>query len=163
MKKLLWVVLILLLPGLVEARVKLVPYYRLDINEGYVTKEGGEGLFAHTLKNDIGFFWQFNKAHSLLLYYGLNYDGPGLKAQEFQKFTERGQDHIGFIKYSFKYKRTAVDAKINYLKEFYRIATNEKWGKGLYDFNRLGGGIGVKQRLPEVAVFKKPELKAATS
>lgn len=131
------------------AELKIAPYYSLQLTEGAFVPNKGEWNFAMDVITDIGLIAKPSENHSLVGFYELKYLGPGLKRQEGEKFTDRSMDHIGVLRYKYKFaKDYFVKPQVDYMKEYKRTGSNEAWGTGLYDFNRIGGGLSVGRDFP---------------
>ncbi len=135
------VLFFLLLYFLFIARIfaeKWLPYYLFDFSEGIYLPSKGKLGFATVLLNDIGFILKPIDEHTGIFYYQLKYEGPGLKRQEGEKFEQRMIGHSLILQHSYKYKFFVFKTKFNYGYDFLRSGTNELWGLGLYDNERIG-------------------------
>ncbi|PKN00862.1 MAG: hypothetical protein CVU77_08190 [Elusimicrobia bacterium HGW-Elusimicrobia-1] len=135
------------------AAPKFAPYYNLQLTEGISLPSRGDLIFDLNLVNDLGVLARINPEHSVLGFYQIKYTGPGIKRQEGEQFTDRTMDHMFVFRHTWT---TPWDMKIksqfDYWKEFRRSGTNELWGTGLYDMNRVGGLVGAEKVLGEFKV-----------
>jgi hypothetical protein len=138
--------------GVACAELKMVPYYSLQFTEGAFVPSKGEWNFALNMLSDLGVIAKPADAHSIVGFYELKYTGPGLKRQEGEKFTDSAMDHLGVLRYSYNItENDAIKPQIDYMKEYKRTGSNELWGSGLYDFNRIGGGLTFTRKLSDNA------------
>jgi|AGTN01.2.fsa_nt_gi hypothetical protein len=128
------------------AEVKIAPYYSLTLREGAAMPNRGDWMFDLNLTNDMGLIVQPSEAHRFFGFYELKYDGPGLKRQEGEKFTDRAIDHVVVLRHHYTFGGNyTLKSQLDYMKELKRTGTNEVWGKGLYDFDRVGLGLTLER------------------
>lgn len=148
-KKLLIILITILAIGFVEnasAKVKFAPYYSLEILEGFSIPSKGEYALTLNLTNDMGLLAKIDDKHSVMGFYELKYLGPGFRRQEGDKFTDRFMDHIIVARHQFKInEQYTLKSQLNYMQEFKRTGTNEIWGQGLYDYNKMGIGFTLER------------------
>ncbi len=122
--------------------LRIVPYYSLNILDAISIPSEGDTLFPLDLTNDLGLMANISENNDLTGFYELKYTGPGFKKEEGQNFTDRTMDHVVVLKDEQKLDdRNVVKAQLDYMKEYVRTGANEVWGQGLYDFQRVGGGV----------------------
>ncbi|MCB4791873.1 MAG: hypothetical protein LHV68_08295 [Elusimicrobia bacterium] len=129
-----------------NAEVKIVPYYSMNVTEGVVLPNKGDMMFGLNLTNDVGLLLSPSKEsnHRILGFYELKYQGPGMHKVEGEKFSDRWMDHIGLLRYNYYIdKYTSIKIQANHTTEYKRTGTNEVWGKGLYDYDSNGFQFGV--------------------
>ncbi len=135
------------------AQAKFAPYYHFELTEGLSIPSRGSMNFDLNLLNDVGVLVKVNPEHSVLAFYEIKYTGPGIKRQEGEQFTDRTLDHMFIVRHTWN---TPLDLKvktqIDYWKDYRRSGTNEIWGKGLYDFDRIGGLVGAEKVLGDFKV-----------
>lgn len=117
---------------------KLSPYYSFNFSEGIYIPSVGRWGWTTILSNDIGFIVKPVEEHTGLFYYQLKYEGPGLKRQEGEQFEQRTMGHSVFLQYNYKYNSFIFKTRFSYGYDFWRTGTNELWGLGLYDNERIG-------------------------
>jgi len=133
--------------------VRFAPYYNFQLTEGLSMPSRGNMNFDLNLLNDIGLLARIDEAHSILGFYEIKYTGPGIKRQEGEQFTDRTLDHMFVLRHTWNSPwDLKVKTQVDYWKDFRRSGTNEIWGKGLYDFDRIGGLVGVEKILGEFKV-----------
>lgn len=142
----------LLLSGLIvpplAAEVKIAPYYSLTLREGAAMPNRGDWMFDLNLTNDMGLIVQPSDSQRFIGFYEIKYEGPGLKRQEGEKFTDRSMDHVVMLRHHYRFGDDyTLKTQLDYMKEFKRTGSNEVWGKGLYDFDRVGGALTLEKRL----------------
>ncbi|MEN3013447.1 MAG: hypothetical protein ABDH23_02385 [Endomicrobiia bacterium] len=115
-----------------------LPYYSFNFSEGIYIPSTGRYGFTTVLSNDVGFTVKIKEEHNSFFYYRLNYEGPGFKRQEGEKFEQRTIGHILVLQHNYQYKNFLFKTKFNYLYDFWRTGTNEAWGFGLYDNEVIG-------------------------
>jgi len=125
----------------------LAPYYDFQFTEGVsIPSKGGDPTFTINLLNDIGLIVKSHEKHSTIGFFELKYLGPGLKTQEGERFTDRYLDYLYLLRHNWKIKeKLTLRAQFDYMKENRRTGANEAWGYGLYDYNRIGGLVGVEK------------------
>lgn len=130
---------------------KVAPYYSMQFAEGAFVPNTGEWNFSINLLNDLGVIVKpADSRHSFVGFYELKYDGPGLRRQEGEKFTDRAMDHIGIIRHTFNITEDYfLKSQLDYMKEYKRTGSNEIWGTGLYDLNRFGGSVSFGRKFSE--------------
>jgi hypothetical protein len=70
-----------------------------------------------------------------------------LRRQEGEKFTDRAMDHIIITRHHYRFNdEYTLKTQLDYMTEYKRTGSNEVWGKGLYDFNRYGGGLTFERK-----------------
>jgi hypothetical protein len=142
------IALFLLVSGLVNARMQFVPYYNYQFIEGVSVSPEGDTGFTVSLSNDIGAIFKPINAHSFIGFYSLKYQGPGLKKQEGQEFSERFLDHLFVGRHHWEIGGgITLKSQIDFLLEARRSGTNEDWENGLYNFNRYGGNTALNREL----------------
>ena len=130
-----------------RAEVKYSPYYSLQIAEGAAVPSKGDWAFALNLASDLGIIVQPSEDHKFIGFYELKYNGPGLRRQEGEKFTDRAMDHILIFRHHYNVLPDYIlKSQIDYMTEYKRTGTNEVWGSGLYDFNRIGLGVTLERK-----------------
>jgi hypothetical protein len=129
---------------------QVVPYYSLGFTDGLIIPTQGNYLFALDLVNDIGLIYKPNEKNSFIGFYELKYNGPGLKREEGQQFTDRFIDHVVILKHHYSFNDDyMLKSQLDYMQEYQRTGTNEVWGSGLYDFYRYGGNVGLQRNFNE--------------
>lgn len=124
--------------GVLEA-LEVVPYYNYQFTQGVsVSPEGNTGYMLN-LSNDIGTIIKPFDNHAFIAFYGLNYQGPGLKEQEGRAFRERYMNHMFVGRHNWTLGDMLLSNQVSLLLERRRSGTNETWESGLYNFNRIGG------------------------
>jgi hypothetical protein len=135
-------------PVSASAEVKIAPYYSLQFAEGAAIPTKGDWMFAINLASDMGLIVQPSETHRFIGFYEIKYDGPGLRRQEGEKFTDRAMDHVIVLRHHYKLNEEyTLKSQIDYMTEYKRTGTNEIWGSGLYDFNRYGGALTLERKL----------------
>lgn len=128
---------------------KGMAYLKIGITEALMItsfKGGNSGELGLTngIVTDLGYKIPLDEKNELLFLYELNYDGPGLKGYSKESFNARNLDHFFVAKYFYRFaENLKFFAKADFFYEFYRIAKNEKWSDGLYNFGKTGGGVGM--------------------
>ncbi len=126
------------------ARVKLAPYYSIEIGQGVALPSKGEWMYPLNLVNDIGLMVQPYDKHKFMGLYELRYNGPGFRKQEGEKFTDRTMSHLLVLRHQYAISPVwTVKAQIDHLNEYKRTGVNEVWSEGLYDYNRIGGSAAL--------------------
>jgi len=152
MKKII-ILLFLFLAGTLSADV----YYNIGIEEGGFYSDSLS--FINNIYSDIGYIYSVNKQHALIGYYQLKFAGPGIGNSVEATFSERSQDHYFMLKHLWKInKDLTIKPGISFLKEFFKFGKNEEWGSGLYDLNKLEGGVELNYKgffkLPVSLIYK---------
>jgi hypothetical protein len=99
--------------------------------------------FLSSILTNIGLKIELNELSSLMFLYELNYEGPGIKGFSSQGFSSRNMDHAFLAKYFYSLdKDSRLSIKTDFFYEFYRLGKTEDWDNGLYNFGKVGGGIG---------------------
>ncbi|MCS7151356.1 MAG: hypothetical protein NZ928_03095 [Endomicrobia bacterium] len=137
MKKIKILSSILILKSFIFAE-KWLPYYSFNFSEGVYLPSVGKWGWTTILSNDIGFIVKPVDKHTGMFYYQLKYEGPGLKRQEGEQFEQRMMGHSLVLQYSYQYAKFIFKTRLNYGYDFWRTGTNELWGLGLYDNERIG-------------------------
>jgi hypothetical protein len=134
------------------AAVKFAPYYALDVLEGVSLPNKGEGAMSLNLSNDLGLLASINENHSIIGFYELKYTGPGFRREEGEKFTDRTMDHVFVLRHQYNkfLEKYTLESQIDFMDEFKRTGANEVWGRGLYDFERIGLGFFLKRKYSEL-------------
>jgi hypothetical protein len=149
--------LLVLAPGFAGAEVKVAPYYSLQFTEGAAVPTKGDWMFAINLASDLGIILQPSETQRFIGFYELKYNGPGLRRQEGEKFTDRDMDHIVILRHHYRFAESyTLKSQLDYMTEYKRTGTNELWGSGLYDFNRSGGTLTLERKF-------SPAFSAAVS
>ncbi|OQA91802.1 MAG: hypothetical protein BWY26_00695 [Elusimicrobia bacterium ADurb.Bin231] len=139
---------------LLSQELKIIPYYSLGVVEGAFIPNKGDWNFSVNLLSDLGVMVKPSEIHSFIGFYELKYTGPGLKRQEGEKFTDRTMDHLVSLRHNFLISDSYfLKSQINYMKEYKRTGSNEPWGTGLYDFDRMGGMISVGRKFSDLTVL----------
>ncbi|MBN1622216.1 MAG: hypothetical protein JW871_06460 [Endomicrobiales bacterium] len=121
------------------AKLKVAPYYSIDVVLGGIIPNKGGSMFALDIVNDLGLIVQPHDKHQFIGFYELKYDGPGLKRQEGEDFSDRSIDHIIFLRHQYKFNDIyTLKTQVDHMNEYTRSGTNEVLGTGLYDFKRTG-------------------------
>jgi hypothetical protein len=127
---------------------KWSPYYSFNFSEGLYLPSVGKWGWTTFLSNDIGFIIKPLDQHTGLFYYQLKYEGPGLKRQEGEQFEQRVMAHTLVLQYTYKLNSSILfKTRFNYGYDFCRSGTNELWGLGLYDNERIGINEDVEWRI----------------
>lgn len=127
---------------------KFLPYYSFNFSEGVYIPSVGRWGWTTVLSNDIGLIVKPADGYTILCYYQLKYEGPGLKRQEGEKFEYRMMGHTLVLQYNNKLlSNLLLKTKLNYGYDFLRSGTNELWGYGLYDNNVLGGSVEIQYKM----------------
>ncbi|MFN3550346.1 MAG: hypothetical protein ACK4WJ_00830 [Endomicrobiia bacterium] len=146
------VLFFLSLPFLLAYKIfaeKWLPYYSFNFSEGIYLPSKGKWGFTTVLSNDIGFIIKAAEEHTGLFYYQLRYEGPGLKRQEGEQFEQRTMGHMVALQYVYKYNLFVFKTRFNYGYDFWRSGTNELWGLGLYDNEKIGISEEVEYKFSE--------------
>ncbi|MFC2062159.1 hypothetical protein ACFLUV_06575 [Elusimicrobiota bacterium] len=135
----------------VPAKVDFAPYYNYQFAEGVSISPSGDLGFLVNLSNDIGLILKPFKGHSLISFYSVKYQGPGLKRQEGREFSERYLDHIFVGRHHWEmFGGITLKSQFDVLLEGRRSGSNENWENGLYNFNRYGGSSSLNKMLGEI-------------
>ncbi len=134
--------------------VSIAPYYDFQFTEGVsIPSKGGDITFTINLLNDIGLIVKAHEKHSTIGFFELKYLGPGLKKEEGERFTDRYLDYIYLLRHNWKIReKLTLKAQLDYMKENRRTGANESWGYGLYDYNRIGGLIGIEKEFEKFKI-----------
>lgn len=131
------------------AETEVVPVLSAVLMGGQFLFEGESSSFGGYGDLDIGPAVAFSPDTKLFAMYNGRY--RGFKNVDdlvgggtlFQQYM----DHRLGVKLVHKFaENTSFKARASFKKELFRETTDEKWGKGLYDFNRPGAGIGLERR-----------------
>jgi hypothetical protein len=129
------------------------PYYNYQFTEGVSVSPEGQAGFLVNLSNDIGAIFKPVKSQSFIAFYSLKYQGPGLKQQEGQEFSERYLDHIFVGRHHLGLPGgMTLKSQLDLMFEGRRAGTNENWENGLYNFNRYGGGSSLEFKTGPFAI-----------
>lgn len=131
-----------------------LPYYSFNFSEGVYIPSVGRWGWSTVLSNEIGSIFKPAQAHTGLFYYQLKYTGPGLKRQEGELFEQRSMAHSLVLQYSYKYGTTVFKTRLTYDYDFWRSGTNELWGLGLYDNERIGLTEEVEYKMNDEITLK---------
>jgi len=72
---------------------------------------------------------------------------------------QQSMDHTARAKYKYNMSESwSLKPSIAYTKEFFRETNDERWGKGLYDFNRLSAGLESEWKMD---LFRHPSILRA--
>lgn len=124
-----------------SAPAKYSPYVSISIAEGLIFIGNGFPVTANSIVMDAGYIRNIDARNSWMLLYELNYQGPGLRAQDSERLSERHQNNYMMAKYFHKLTPDIdLKFKTSFLNEFFKLSKNEAWGSGLYDYYRIGGG-----------------------
>lgn len=147
MRKIYFVIIMILMCACGYAETKIAPYYSLQLTDGITIPDKGDWMFSINIVNDIGLLYQPVKNHKILGLYEIKYTGPGLRKEEGEKFTDRLMDHIFVLRHHYTFFNSyTLKTQLDYMKEYKRTGTNEIWGQGLYDFNRTGGAVIIEKK-----------------
>jgi hypothetical protein len=120
---------------------KSSPYFSINVSEGLVFLGKGFPTTANSIVMDAAYIRNIDVRNSWMLLYELNYQGPGLRAQDSESLSERHQNNYMMAKYFHKLTPDVdLKFKTSFLNEFFKLSKNEAWGSGLYDYYRIGGG-----------------------
>lgn len=121
---------------------QISPYYHYTFNQGYSWGKDKEATFGSGITNDLGCQVILNEDNTLLGLYEMSYQGPGLKEDEGDLFTDRYQDHLLLLSWIRKLREEmTLKGRIDYLKSFTRSGLSENWEDGDYNYDRLGFGL----------------------
>ncbi len=133
--------------ALPAASLELAPYYNYQLGQGVSLSPDGDWGFLANLSNEIGVIARPIDDHSVIGYYSLSYQGPGLKHQEGREFRERYLNHIFVGRHHWYMRDMVLKSQFSVMMERRRAGTNETWDSGLYNFNRYGGSTTMERKL----------------
>jgi len=118
----------------------------------YLPSVGKYG-WTTVLSNDIGLLVKPHQQHTTLLFYQLQYQGPGLKRQEGEQFEQRNMTHSLVLQHNYMFTKFVFKTRLNYVYDFWRSGTNELWDYGLYDNNYIGLSEEIEYKTTEELKF----------
>ncbi len=127
--------------------LELAPYYNYQLGQGVSVSPDGDWGFMANLSNEIGVIARPIDDHSIMGYYSLSYQGPGLKQQEGRDFRERYLNHVFVGRHHWHMRDMTLKTQFSVMMERRRAGTNESWESGLYNFNRYGGSTTMEREL----------------
>ncbi|MBN1898270.1 MAG: hypothetical protein JW827_05805 [Spirochaetes bacterium] len=114
--------------------------FNLGIEEGAIVS-AGDLQFINDITTDLAVIFPLADKHSLITYYQLTYNGPGIVEGQEASFSERAQSHYFMAKHLWKVSdKIFIKPKVGFLMEFNKFGKNEEWGEGLYDLNKFTFG-----------------------
>lgn len=136
------ILLFLILSSSLGFCAEINPYYHYTFYQGYGWGKDKEATFGNSITNDLGCQVVLNEENTLLGFYEMSYQGPGLKEEEGDLFTDRYQDHLLLLSWIRKLREEmTLKGRLDYLKSFTRSGLSERWEDGDYNYDRLGFGL----------------------
>jgi hypothetical protein len=105
-----------------------LPYYSFNFSEGVYLPSVGKYGWTTVLSNDIGLLVKPHQQHTTLLFYQLQYQGPGLKRQEGEQFEQRSITHSLVLQYNYIFNQFTFKTKLNYTYDFWRSGDKRTLG-----------------------------------
>lgn len=122
-----------------SGEVKIAPYYSILFAEGAAVPSKGDWMYSVNLTGDMGLIVQPSEQQRFIGFYEIKYNGPGMRREEGEKFSDRSMDHVGILRHHYTFnEQYTLKTQVDYMTEYKRTGANEVWGTGLYDFNRYG-------------------------
>lgn len=130
-------------------KVDIIPVMKVTAMGGNYYFGGDWSSFGGYADVDLVPAMRFNEKSLALFGYGGKYRGTQMFEELLGGGTlfQESQDHFIFLKYIWKVGDTwKIKPKITYKIEWVRETKDEEWKKGLYDYNRLGGGLEIEKK-----------------
>ena len=150
MKKIIVFLIIAVITTIKVSALELAPYYNYQLGQGVSVSPEGDLGFLVNLSKDIGAIASPWENQSIMGYYSMQYQGPGLKQQEGREFRERYLNHVFVSRHHWDLGDMTLKTQIGILMERRRSGTNETWASGLYNFNRYGGHTSLEKKILEI-------------
>lgn len=138
-----FLILLLLIGRIASTEVNMAPYYYLSTGEALVVSSSETTpiySLSTSIWGDFSALIKINERFSLVPFYELVYQGPGLsiETKEGANFQQQSQEHSVFLKGSYKFENLNLHGRLEYVLQLTRTGTNERWVDGLYNLYSWG-------------------------
>jgi len=129
------------------AKVSTAPYYYLNTGEALVittAETEPQYSFSTSICGDFAAFMKIGEKFTLIPFYELVYQGPGLSMQtkEGANFQQQSQEHAVFVKGNYRFSEAmSLNSQVEYVLQLTRTGTNERWADGMYNLYSFGFDI----------------------
>jgi len=133
-----------------HAGMKVVPVANVSLLGGKYYLDEKAAAFHGKAEAFLSPLMQFNESNELVPVYSGYYNGT----QDIQELagggvlTRQRQGHTLSLKYVNTREFDKYKPRVSYSKTFIKETTDEKWGKGLFDYNTLSMGFEAEQERP---------------